>query len=331
MVHLPAPSGARSSPGVRALGAGSAIWPRTSRARRRSRPARRVDGGARRLALGAAPATDGSASPSSTSARATPRSWSCPKGRASWSTAGRAEHDDSTWASACSRRFSGTGPCDGLDVVALSHSDSDHAGGLACRAPSLSRWASSGRADGGARRPRTTLLAPCSARARRAGCCAPGSGSGSAVRCVTVLNPDGRVQTRTPTTIRWCCGSTGAASRCSSPGDLGWPGRGARAGAWQRRCALSVLKVAHHGSRFSSSAAVPRARRGRRFAVISVGARNPFRHPTPGGARPARGGRGPGLPHRSRRRGHPRDRRRALWVTRGPEASRRSSISIPSR
>ena len=40
-----------------------------------------------------------------------------------------------------------------------------------------------------------------------------------------------------------------------------------------------ALKVAHHGSRFSSTA--PFLERARpRLAVISVGARNPFRHPS---------------------------------------------------
>src|SRR5262249_52499838 len=38
--------------------------------------------------------------------------------------------------------------------------------------------------------------------------------------------------------------------------------------------------VAHHGSRFSSSAAFLDASQPS-FAVVSVGARNPFRHPTP--------------------------------------------------
>ena len=40
-----------------------------------------------------------------------------------------------------------------------------------------------------------------------------------------------------------------------------------------------VLRVAHHGSRFSSSAPFLGAAQPS-FAVISVGARNPFRHPT---------------------------------------------------
>ena len=62
-------------------------------------------------------------------------------------------------------------------------------------------------------------------------------------------------------------------------GDLGWLGeaRVLERGAPVR---VLVLKVAHHGSRFSSSAAFLEAARPA-FAIISVGARNPFRHPTP--------------------------------------------------
>jgi len=40
-----------------------------------------------------------------------------------------------------------------------------------------------------------------------------------------------------------------------------------------------ALKVAHHGSRFSSSAAFLQAA-SPRLAIVSVGARNPFHHPS---------------------------------------------------
>ena len=50
---------------------------------------------------------------------------------ASWSTAGRAAPGGSTWASACIAPFLWNRPARRLDVVALSHSDADHAGGLA--------------------------------------------------------------------------------------------------------------------------------------------------------------------------------------------------------
>ena len=43
---------------------------------------------------------------------------------------------------------------------------------------------------------------------------------------------------------------------------------------------VRALKVAHHGSRFSSDASFLRAARPQ-LAVVSVGARNPFHHPSP--------------------------------------------------
>ncbi len=62
-------------------------------------------------------------------------------------------------------------------------------------------------------------------------------------------------------------------------GDLGGEGEErVRQGGGPLR--VRVLKVAHHGSRFSSTAPFLDAVHPT-FAVVSVGARNPFRHPTP--------------------------------------------------
>jgi competence protein ComEC len=63
------------------------------------------------------------------------------------------------------------------------------------------------------------------------------------------------------------------------PGDLGVQGEAALLGRAGPLRAL-VLKVAHHGSRSSSGAPFLRAAQAL-VAVVSVGARNPFRHPSP--------------------------------------------------
>jgi len=62
-------------------------------------------------------------------------------------------------------------------------------------------------------------------------------------------------------------------------GDLGRPGE-ERVLASRAPVRALALKVGHHGSRLSSSEEFLAATRAA-VAVISVGARNPFRHPTP--------------------------------------------------
>ena len=62
-----------------------------------------------------------------------------------------------------------------------------------------------------------------------------------------------------------------------------------------------VLKVPHHGSARQTPAFLDAV--GARFAVASVGAGNPYGHPSAANAAPAAGGRGADLPHRPRRRG----------------------------
>jgi competence protein ComEC len=63
------------------------------------------------------------------------------------------------------------------------------------------------------------------------------------------------------------------------PGDLGPQGEAALLGRAGPLRAL-VLKVAHHGSRSSSGTPFLRAAQPL-VAVVSVGVRNPFRHPSP--------------------------------------------------
>jgi competence protein ComEC len=62
-------------------------------------------------------------------------------------------------------------------------------------------------------------------------------------------------------------------------GDLGWDGENRLLARGEPLHAL-VLKVGHHGSRFSSSAEFLRAVRPT-VAVVSAGRRNPFGHPSP--------------------------------------------------
>ncbi len=62
-------------------------------------------------------------------------------------------------------------------------------------------------------------------------------------------------------------------------GDLGWRGE-ARVLERGEPVRVLTLRVGHHGSRFSSTTPFLESARPP-FAIISVGARNPFRHPTP--------------------------------------------------
>ena len=120
-----------------------------------------------------------------------------------------------------------------LDVVALSHSDADHAGGLAAILRHFTRGrvlgkrmvATGRRGDiAGAR-----ALERAAARAPRR----QRLWIGEAL--VTVLNPVVECGP-TPTMSPWCSGWTGAASRCSSRAT--WDGRGRSAcGSRPRRCA----------------------------------------------------------------------------------------------
>ena len=94
----------------------------------------------------------------------------------------------------------------------------------------------------------------------------------------TVLNPDGGVPAD-PNDASLVLRLDWRGVSLLLTGDLGREGeerlRG-RAGPLR----VLALKVAHHGSRFSSSAPFLEATRPA-FAIVSAGARNPFRHPAP--------------------------------------------------
>jgi competence protein ComEC len=95
---------------------------------------------------------------------------------------------------------------------------------------------------------------------------------------VTVLNPDGEPSpNRNDDSLVLRLDWRGVSVLLT--GDLGWTGetRVLERGGPVR---ILALRVGHHGSRFSSSPAFLEATRPV-FAIISVGARNPFRHPTP--------------------------------------------------
>jgi len=163
-----------------------------------------------------------------------------------------------------------------LDAVALSHWDIDHSGGLAAvlRRFRVGEFWESGRAPSGAMD--TVAALARSGAPRRALAAGQRLWLGRAM--VTVLGPapgppaaanDQSLVLR----LDWRGGSL------LLPGDLGAPGEEAllsRAGPLR----ALVLKVAHHGSRTSSGPPFLRAAQPL-VAVVSVGARNPFRHPSP--------------------------------------------------
>lgn len=171
-----------------------------------------------------------------------------------------------------------------LDVVAVSHFDPDHAGGLAAilrRFRVKEFWETGIRAPDG-----EELLPPLD----RSGTVRRRLKLGDRIWIghtpLTVLHPPDPPLQRSP---------RGAASDENNnslvlrldwglasflfTGDLEQEGEGALLAGRQPLSHL-VLKVAHHGSRFSTTEEFLKAGRPR-LAVISAGARNPFRHPTP--------------------------------------------------
>ena len=162
-----------------------------------------------------------------------------------------------------------------LDAVALTHWDSDHSGGLAAVLTHfhVGEFWESGRPPGSA--PETAAALVRSRAPRRVLAAGQRLWLGRAL--ITVLGPGpdpppGSNDQSLVLRLDWRGVSLLLA------GDLGPRGE---ALLLERASPVRtlVLKVAHHGSRFSSTA--PFLERARpRLAVISVGARNPFRHPS---------------------------------------------------
>jgi competence protein ComEC len=173
-------------------------------------------------------------------------------------------------------------PAARVDAVAVTHSDTDHSGGL--RAV-LTRFRVGELWENGRWGPGSeeTLRA-----AERSGACRRTLVAGQRIwlgsALVTVLNPDGTLPLDEPAPdgeneqslvlrLDW------RGFSLLLTGDLGRPGE-ERVLASHAPVRTLVLKVGHHGSRFSSTGEFLAATRPA-VAVISVGARNPFHHPTP--------------------------------------------------
>jgi competence protein ComEC len=164
-----------------------------------------------------------------------------------------------------------------LDVVALTHSDSDHSGGLGAilRHFSVREFWETGRWGPGGEGTLAALRH--SAPLRRVLTAGQRIWIGGAL--LTVINPDGGRPNPSLNDDSLVLRLDWRGLSILLLGDLGGLGE---AHVLERGAPVRtlLLKVAHHGSRFSSSAPFLEAARPA-FAIISVGARNPFRHPTP--------------------------------------------------
>ena len=163
-----------------------------------------------------------------------------------------------------------------LDLVALSHSDPDHSGGLRAvlRDFRVDRFWDNGHWGLGSESTRLALEAAGASRHRA------GVGErhwlGSAL--VTVLHPDAGAQgSENDRSLVLRLDWRGISLLLT--GDLGAAGE-AVVLARSLPLRATILKVGHHGSRYSSTEPFLDAIRPA-LAVISVGPRNPFRHPAP--------------------------------------------------
>ncbi len=168
-----------------------------------------------------------------------------------------------------------------IHVVAASHADSDHSGGLTAV---LRRFTVGEVWENGRWGPGHEDVVAALARAhapRRV--LAAGARVWLADALVTVLNPPPHGKGEEPITgendrslvlrLDWRGVSLLLTGDLTASGEEGL--LGARA-----PLAATVLKVAHHGSRTSTAEPFVGASRPR-VAIVSVGARNPFRHPAP--------------------------------------------------
>jgi competence protein ComEC len=163
-----------------------------------------------------------------------------------------------------------------LDAVALSHWDSDHAGGLGAvlRNFRVREFWESGRWDPNSQ---DTLAALSRSGAVRR-ILRDGQRLWAGHALVTVLNPD-RQPSANPNDDSLVLRLDWRGVSILLTGDLGWMGE-ARMLERGAPVQVVVLKVAHHGSRASSSTPFLESARPS-FAIVSVGTRNAFHHPTP--------------------------------------------------
>ena len=165
-----------------------------------------------------------------------------------------------------------------LDALAVTHPDSDHCGGAADllrELPVGEVWAPPGIAG-----------TPCGAGAagrpaRRYRELAAGDGARVGRWRLRVLGPSGRPAART-TAARWCCSPRRRGAASLLTGDLDAAGEAALLAPLGRGgAACDLLKVAPSRQPQLEHRAASCAPRSPRLALISVGAGNPYGHPSP--------------------------------------------------